>query len=81
MGRIQIDGEEMNLTDSSHSIAWNEIVNLCNLAAYCQENLSFDHKSTAMFLLKCTTFRLIKHVWPQERQDVILRITETFGGK
>lgn len=69
----------MNLTNSSHSIAWNEIMNLCSIV----EELKLEevNSPTVKYLLKCTTFRLLKHVWPQEKQNVIMRITETFGGK
>lgn len=65
-----------NIDNNRHSQAYMEIINLINLAN--------DHRSkcdeschVSLHLLKFTVDRLIKSVWSNERQDIILKITET----
>lgn len=61
---------------SNHSEAYAEILNLINIANHHREHCT-EECAVSLHLLKMTAMQRLKHTFNHEKQDAILKITET----
>lgn len=57
----------------NHSTAYCEIINLLNLAEHHRQFCD-GSCAASLYLVQRTARRLLAYTWPNERQDIILKI-------
>lgn len=59
-----------------HSHAYAQIINLIELSRYHKEHCAQSNCGVSIYLVKQVVDKLIRYTFPQERQDIILKVQE-----